>query len=145
MRQDRGRLILLVEDNANDERLTLEALKRAKVPAAIHVARDGAEALDFLYGEGHLPDPPDLILLDIKLPKYNGLELLKKIRQSKLTARIPVIMLTSSDDWNDVDQSYQLGANSYIRKAIDFDQYVEEVRAAGIYWTQINVGSSRES
>ena len=145
MRQGRGRLILLVEDNANDERLTLEALKRAKVPAAIHVARDGSEALEFLYGDGHLPHPPDLILLDIKLPKYNGLELLEQIRRRKETAKVPVIMLTSSDDLSDVDRSYALGANSYIRKAIDVDQYIEEVRTAGIYWTQINVGQSEES
>ena len=145
MRPGRGRLILLVEDNANDERLTLEALKRARVPAAIHVARDGVEALDFLYGDGHLPHPPDLIFLDIKLPKYNGLEVLQQIRNHRETAKVPVIMLTSSDDWGDVDRSYALGANSYIRKAIDVDQYIEEVRTAGIYWTQVNVGRLDES
>lgn len=139
VRHRNGRLILLVEDNAEDERLTLRALKDGSVPAAVHVVRDGSEAINFLHGEGHLPVKPDLILLDIKLPKYNGLEVLKKIRSHKDTAQIPVVMLTSSDDWNDIDLSYQLGANSYIRKAIDVEQYLEDVRMAGIYWTVINI------
>jgi two-component system response regulator len=139
VRQQQVRLILLVEDNAEDERLTLQALKRGEVPAAIQVARDGLEAINLLHGEGRLPKLPDLILLDIKLPKYNGLEVLQKIRQHKDTAQIPVVMLTSSDDWNDIDQSYKLGANSFIRKAMDLDQYLEEIRIAGLYWTVMNI------
>jgi two-component system response regulator len=137
------RLILVVEDNAQDERLTVKALKDGDVPAAIQIARDGREALDLLHGAGRLPKLPDLIFLDIKLPKYTGLELLQRIRQHKDTADIPIVMLTSSDDWNDIDQSYKLGANSFIRKAMDMDQYLEEVRIAGIYWTVINISQHR--
>ena len=139
--QGQSRLILIIEDNAEDERLTRRALKQSEVPAAIHVAHDGREAIDFLHGEGRLPHTPDLIFLDIKLPKYNGLEVLEKIRAHKETARVPVVMLTSSDDWNDIDQSYKLGANSFIRKAIDIDQYMEDVRIAGVYWTVINIAN----
>lgn len=134
-----GKLILLVEDNAQDERLTLRGLKASGVQAAIHVVRDGREAIEYLHGAGRLPDPPDLILLDIKLPKYSGLEVLAKIRGHAETARVPVVMLTSSDDLNDIDQSYSLGANSYIQKSMDIDRYLEEVRMAGVYWTTINI------
>ena len=143
MRQQQARLILLVEDNAEDERLTLRALKQGEIPAAVQVAHDGQEAINLLHGEGRLPRLPDLILLDIKLPKYNGLEVLQKIRQHKDTAQVPVVMLTSSDDWNDIDQSYKLGANSFIRKALELDQYLEEIRIAGLYWTVMNIVQHR--
>lgn len=118
------------------------ALQEGEVAAAIHVAHDGVEALTFLHGEGRLPQPPDLVFLDIKLPKYSGLELLAKIRANKITASVPVVMLTSSDDWHDIDESYRLGANSFIKKAMEIDKYKEEIRIAGIYWTHINVANT---
>ena len=132
--------ILLVEDNATDEKLTLRALRNGQVPAEVEVARDGKEALEFLFGatsngDGHVPD---LILLDIKLPKVNGLEVLEQIRKHKDTESVPVVMLTSSDDMYDIATSYRLGANSYIRKTEDFDQFMEHVRLAGLYWIVVN-------
>ena len=132
--------ILLVEDNATDEKLTLRALRNGQVPAEVEVARDGKEALEFLFGalpenNGHVPD---LILLDIKLPKINGLEVLEQIRKHKETESVPVVMLTSSDDMYDIATSYRLGANSYIRKTEDFDQFMEHVRLAGLYWIVVN-------
>ena len=112
------------------------------VYANVEVARDGKEALDFLYGspDGASGDSrvPDLILLDIKLPKVNGLEVLEQIRKHKETESVPVVMLTSSDDMYDIATSYRLGANSYIRKTEDFDQFMEHVRLAGLYWIVVN-------
>jgi CheY-like chemotaxis protein len=132
--------ILLVEDNATDEKLTLRALRNGQVPAEVMVARDGKEALDLLFGngEGKSAGVPDLILLDIKLPKVNGLEVLEAIRKDKSTESVPVVMLTSSDDMYDIATSYRLGANSYIRKTEDFDQFMEHVRLAGLYWIVVN-------
>lgn len=131
--------ILLVEDNATDEKLTLRALRNGQVPAEVEVARDGKEALDFLFAEdGRAVKVPDLILLDIKLPKVNGLEVLEQIRKNKDTESVPVVMLTSSDDMYDIATSYRLGANSYIRKTEDFDQFMEHVRLAGLYWIVVN-------
>jgi two-component system, response regulator len=131
--------ILLVEDNPTDEKLTLRALRNGNVPADVVVARDGKEAIDMLFGdqEDQLVSP-DLILLDIKLPKVNGLEVLEQIRKSKKTESVPVVMLTSSDDMYDIATSYRLGANSYIRKTEDFDQFMDHVRLAGMYWVVVN-------
>jgi two-component system response regulator len=133
-------IILLVEDNATDEKLTLRALRNGQVPAEVFVARDGKEAVDYLFGDGNGKGPtvPDLILLDIKLPKINGLEVLEQIRKNKETESVPVVMLTSSDDMYDIATSYRLGANSYIRKTEDFDQFMEHVRLAGLYWIVVN-------
>lgn len=131
--------ILLVEDNATDEKLTLRALRNGQVPAEVVVARDGKEAIDTLFGNGSGATLiPDLILLDIKLPKVNGLEVLEAIRKHKDTESVPVVMLTSSDDMYDIATSYRLGANSYIRKTEDFDQFMEHVRLAGLYWIVVN-------
>lgn len=132
--------ILLVEDNATDEKLTLRALRNGQVPADVQVARDGKEAIDYLFGneDGKALNVPDLILLDIKLPKINGLEVLEQIRKNKDTESVPVVMLTSSDDMYDIATSYRLGANSYIRKTEDFDQFMEHVRLAGLYWIVVN-------
>lgn len=129
--------ILLVEDNATDEKLTLRALQNGQVPADVDVARDGKEALDYLFGDRE-PKVPDLILLDIKLPKVNGLEVLEAVRKHEETESVPVVMLTSSDDMYDIAASYRLGANSYIRKTEDFDQFMEHVRLAGLYWIVVN-------
>jgi two-component system response regulator len=132
--------ILLVEDNATDEKLTLRALSAGKVPANVEVAHDGQEALDYLFSEagGEYSQAPDLILLDIKLPKVSGLEVLEAIRKNEKTESVPVVMLTSSDDIYDMATSYRLGANSYIRKTEDYDQFMEHIRLAGLYWIVIN-------
>lgn len=129
--------ILLVEDNADDEQLTLRAMRQSDIPNIIRVARDGAEALDKLFGvsQDYLPD---LVLLDLKLPKVNGLEVLQKIRANEITRTLPVVILTSSDEERDIVESYELGANSYIRKPVDFDQFIDAVRQLGLYWLSMN-------
>ena len=129
--------ILLVEDNADDEQLTLRAMRQSDIPNIIRVARDGAEALDKLFGvaQDYLPD---LVLLDLKLPKVNGLEVLQKIRANETTRTLPVVILTSSDEERDIVESYELGANSYIRKPVDFDQFIDAVRQLGLYWLSMN-------
>lgn len=129
--------ILLVEDNADDEQLTLRAMRQSDIPNIIRVARDGAEALDRLFGEEH-GRLPDLVLLDLKLPKVNGLEVLQKIRSEEKTKTLPVVILTSSDEERDIVESYNLGANSYIRKPVDFDQFIDAVRQLGLYWLSMN-------
>jgi two-component system response regulator len=127
----------LVEDNADDEQLTLRAMRQSEIPNIIRVARDGAEALDKLFGSeaGRLPD---LVLLDLKLPKINGLEVLERIRSEEKTKTLPVVILTSSDEERDIVESYNLGANSYIRKPVDFDQFIDAVRQLGLYWLSMN-------
>lgn len=129
--------ILLVEDNADDEQLTLRAMRQSEIPNIIRIARDGAEALDKLFGPeaGRLPD---LVLLDLKLPKINGLEVLERIRAEETTKTLPVVILTSSDEERDIVESYNLGANSYIRKPVDFDQFIDAVRQLGLYWLSMN-------
>lgn len=129
--------ILLVEDNADDEQLTLRAMRQSEIPNIIRVARDGAEAIDFLYGveAGRLPD---LVLLDLKLPKISGLEVLQRIRSEGQTRALPVVILTSSDEERDIVKSYNLGANSYIRKPVDFDEFIDAVRQLGLYWLLMN-------
>lgn len=132
--------ILLVEDNADDEQLTLRAMRQSEVPNIIRVARDGAEAIDHLFGASAGRRLPDLILLDLKLPKISGLEVLAKIRQEPSTKTLPVVVLTSSDEERDIVESYQLGANSYIRKPVDFDEFIDAVRQLGLYWLSMNRG-----
>lgn len=137
------RVILLVEDNENDEELTLRALKRSNILNRVVVARDGAEALDYLFARGaHANRPPDeipqVILLDLKLPKVDGMEVLRSIRADERTRLLPVVILTSSVEEQDLIRGYGLGANSYVRKPVDFTQFVEAVRQLGLYWLVIN-------
>ena len=128
--------ILLVEDNADDEQLTLRAMRQSEVPNIIRVARDGAEALEHVFGPG--ARLPDLILLDLKLPKVSGLEVLQKLRADERTRGLPVVVLTSSDEEKDIVESYSLGANSFIRKPVDFDEFIDAVRQLGLYWLSMN-------
>ena len=135
--------ILLVEDNPHDLQLTLRALRRANLANAIHVARDGEEALEFLFPPGSTAaDAPDptlrVILLDLKLPKVDGLEVLARIKGDARTRRIPVVMLTSSKEQNDVLESYDLGVNSYIVKPVNFERFAEAIQQLGLYWLLTN-------
>lgn len=135
--------ILLVEDNADDEALTLRALKKNNIANDVAVARDGVEALDYLFGRGgyaerDISDMPSLVLLDLKLPKLGGLEVLRQLRDDDWTTRLPVVALTSSNEEKDLISSYQSHVNSYVRKPVDFVQFVETVRQLGNYWLVIN-------
>lgn len=135
--------ILLVEDNPNDVELTLHALKKSKLVNHIEVVRDGAEALDFIFGQGEYENrsvkhPPRVILLDLKLPKVSGLEVLERLKTDPRTRHIPVVVLTSSGEERDIVESYRLGVNSYIRKPVDFDQFTEAVQQLGFYWLLLN-------
>lgn len=130
-------MILLVEDNPDDEKLTLRAMRQSEVPNIIVVARDGVEAIEHLQGMG-AKRPPSLVLLDLKLPKLSGLEVLEKLRSDSKTKHLPVVVLTSSDEERDIAESYSLGANSYIRKPVDFDQFIDAVRQLGLYWLVFN-------
>jgi two-component system response regulator len=135
--------ILLVEDNPNDVKLTMNAFKTANLANSVHVARDGVEALEFLFGaasspDEKLPERPKLILLDLKLPRLDGHEVLKRIKGDPRTSAIPVVILTSSAEERDVMRTYQVGANSYIVKPVDFEQFTESVRDIGKYWLEIN-------
>ena len=137
------KIILLVEDNADDEALTVRALRKNNVANNLMVARDGVEALDYLFGTGaHAGRDttvlPGLVLLDLKLPKIDGLEVLRRVRAEEHTRRLPVVVLTSSKEEHDVIKSYNLGANSYIRKPVDFNQFTEAVRQLGLYWLMLN-------
>lgn len=142
------RLLLLVEDNPDDEALTLRALKKNNITNEIVVARDGAEALDFLFCTGAYASRdrhalPEVVLLDLKLPKVDGLEVLRRLRADEHTRLLPVVILTSSREEQDVVNGYRLGANSYIRKPVDFDQFVEAVRHLGLYWLVLNEPAPR--
>jgi two-component system response regulator len=128
--------ILLVEDNPDDEALTLRALKRNRIANEVVVARDGAEALELLHGDRAFA--PCVILLDLKLPKIDGLEVLRRIRSEPSTKVMPVVILTSSKEERDLAESYSLGANSYIRKPVDFEQFIEAVGQLGLYWLVLN-------
>lgn len=135
--------ILLVEDSEDDIELTLHALRKEKIANQVHVARDGEEALEFLLGEesasGRCPGyPPGLVLLDLKLPKMDGLEVLRRIKSDPCTRTIPVVILTSSREERDLLQGYGLGVNSYIQKPVDFTQFQEMVRNVGLYWLVMN-------
>ncbi len=137
-------VILLVEDNPDDEVLTVRALRKNNILNEIVVARDGVEALDYLFGIGihagrDLSRQPQVVLLDLKLPKLDGLEVLKRLRADPRTALQPVAVLTTSNEERDIVSSYQLGVNSYIRKPVDFNQFSETVRQLGLYWLVINV------
>ena len=135
--------ILLVEDNPDDEALTLRALKRANVRNPVVVARDGVEALDYLFGTGahagrDTSDTPQVVLLDLKLPRLDGLEVLRRLRADARTKLLPVVILTSSTEDQDRIAGYELGANSYVRKPVDFSQFVDAVRQLGLYWLLLN-------
>ncbi len=135
--------VLIVEDNPSDQELTLRALKKKNLCNKIHVVGDGAEALDFLFARGEYADrtPSDLprvVLLDIKLPKVSGIEVLQKIKADPNLRKIPVVMLTSSREGPDVQECYRLGANSYIVKPVDFDKFTEAVVQLGFYWLMTN-------
>jgi len=133
--------ILLVEDNPNDVELTLHAFKKNKLSNHIHIARDGKEALDYFEQEndgGRYNRYPKIILLDLKLPKIDGLEVLRRLKTNPDTRMIPVVVLTSSREERDILESYQLGVNSYIVKPVDFEKFIETIRTLGMYWLILN-------
>ena len=137
------KLILLVEDNPDDEILTLRALKKANVANRIEVVRDGAESLDFVFGAGShagrdTNDMPQLILLDLKLPKVSGLQVLERIRSDERTRRIPVVILTSSTEEIDIKSGYDLHVNSFVSKPVNFQEFSEVVQRLGLYWLLVN-------
>ena len=143
------KVILLVEDNSDDEALTLRALKNNNIRNRVVVAHDGVEALDYLFGTGlyqgrDTQDAPQVVLLDLKLPLMDGLEVLRRVRADKRTEMLPVVILTSSKEEQDLINGYKLGANSYIRKPVDFKQFSEAVRQLGLYWLVLNENPPRE-
>jgi DNA-binding response OmpR family regulator len=129
-------MILLVEDDPDHELLTIRALKKSNIANEVRVARDGEEAINLLFGENAIS--PQVILLDLKLPKLDGLEVLRRIRSNDSTRLLPVVVLTSSDEERDVVRSYQLGVNSYIRKPVNFNDFAEATRQLGMYWLVLN-------
>lgn len=134
------RLILLVEDDPDHELLTIRALRKSRIANDVRVARDGEEAIEMLFGHGpdSLPALPQVILLDLKLPKVNGLEVLRRIREEERTRMLPVVVLTSSDEESDIVRSYKLGVNSYIRKPVNFSDFSEATLQLGMYWLVLN-------
>jgi len=139
----KSKIILLVEDNPSDVGLTQRALAKSHVANELVVAEDGQEALDYLFGAGayagrEVTELPTLVLLDLKLPRVGGLEVLRQIRADQRTRRLPVVILTTSKEEQDVAQSYDLGANSYIRKPVDFTQFAQAVEHLGLYWLVLN-------
>ena len=137
------KVILLVEDNADDELLTLRALKKNNIRNEVVVARDGNEALDYLFGTGvhsgrDLSVMPQIILLDLKLPKVDGFEVLNRVRASEITKFLPVVILTTSNEDQDRIRGYDLGANSFVRKPVEFEKFIEAVRQLGLYWLILN-------
>ena len=137
------KMILIVEDNPDDEALTIRALKKNNIGNRLVVVRDGVEALEFLFCTGAYSnrDPNDLpqtILLDLKLPKVDGLEVLKRLRADERTSLLPIVILTSSNEERDIVQSYKNGANSYVRKPVDFNEFLDAARQLGLYWLVIN-------
>jgi two-component system response regulator len=139
---DHGLEILLVEDNPNDEMLALHAFKRQKIVNDVHVVRDGAEALEYIFCTGAYADRrienPKLILLDLKLPKVDGIEVLRQVRSDRRTRLVPVVVLTSSSEERDIVETYSLGVNSYIVKPVDFEQFNDVTRRLGFYWLILN-------
>lgn len=139
----REKVILLVEDNPDDEALAVRALKRSNIANELVVARDGVEALDYLFAQGQYSERdsqimPQVVLLDLKLPKLDGLGVLRRLRADERTKRIPVVILTSSNEEQDRLNGYDLGANSYVRKPVDFEQFSEAARQLGLYWLVLN-------
>ena len=139
-----NKVILLVEDNPDDEALTLRALAKNNILNEVVVTHDGVDALDYLFGRGRysdrdVADLPQVVLLDLKLPKIDGLDVLKQIRVDPRTRLQPVVILTTSDEDHDITAGYELGANSYIRKPVDFEEFMEAVRQLGLYWLVLNV------
>ena len=137
------KMILLVEDNSADVTLTIRAIKRANIANEMVVARDGAEALDYLFGTGQyrgrdITQLPVVVLLDLKLPKIDGIEVLKQIRANPVTQLLPVVVLTSSKEESDVTTCYKYNCNSYVRKPVDFNQFAEAVKQLGLYWLVLN-------
>lgn len=135
--------ILLVEDNPDDVELTLRGLKKHNLTNTVHVVMDGAEALDYIFCSGQYADrninnTPKLILLDLKLPKVDGLEVLRKVKSDERTKVIPVVVLTSSKEEKDIIESYRLGVNSYLTKPVDFDKFIQSVQDLGLYWLLLN-------
>ncbi len=144
------KIILLVEDNADDEKLTLRALQKNNIRNEVVVVRDGVEALDYLFGTGtyvgrNLSVTPQVVLLDLKLPKLNGLEVLRRMRADARTKLLPVVILTSSNEEMDRINGYDLGANSYVRKPVDFNQFSEAARQLGLYWLVLNEAPPRRT
>ena len=138
-----GKAILLVEDNSDDEKLTLRALRTKNIANPVVVARDGLEAVDYMFGTGayagrDVNDAPAVVLLDLKLPKLDGHEVLRRVRADPRTRHVPVVVLTSSIEEHDLASSYDLGANSYIRKPVDFEEFVEVAGTLGLYWLLCN-------
>jgi two-component system response regulator len=143
-------VILLVEDNPDDEALTLRAFSKNNIRNPVVVARNGAEALDYLFSSGDyagrdVADLPQVVLLDLKLPKVDGLEVLRQIRADERTELLPVVILTSSREEQDLVEGYRLGANSYVRKPVNFDEFVEAARQLGLYWLLLNEVPPRRS
>jgi two-component system, response regulator len=139
----RDAVILLVEDNPDDEALTLRAMHKNRVTNPVIIARDGVEALDYMFGTGQyagreVSDLPAVIFLDLKLPKLDGLEVLKRLRLDDRTRLVPIVVLTTSNEDKDITNSYKLGANSYVRKPVDFEQFTDVVGKLGMYWLMIN-------
>jgi len=138
-----NKVILLVEDNPRDEALTMRALKKSNIANDVVVARDGVEALDYLFGTGahagrDMTVIPQVVLLDLKLPKIDGLEVLRRMRADRRTKRLPVVVFTSSSEEEDMLGSYSLGANSYVRKPVEFEQFLEATKQLGLYWLVLN-------
>ncbi|HEY0764323.1 MAG TPA: response regulator [Pyrinomonadaceae bacterium] len=131
------KVILLVEDNARDETLTLRALKKSNILNEVVVVRDGVEALDYFSGPVKKP-MPQLVLLDLKLPKLDGLSVLRQLRATERTKLLPIVVFTSSSEEEDMIRSYNLGANSYVRKPVDFDQFLDATKQLGLYWLLLN-------
>ncbi len=132
-------MILLVEDNPDDVELTLIALRENNIANQVVVASDGVEAIELLFGDGEKEGVlPAVVLLDLKLPRVDGLEVLRRIRESERTRLVPVVVLTSSDEEQDIVESYKLGVNSYVRKPVDFNEFIQAVRTLGMYWLLLN-------
>ncbi len=145
----KDKVILMVEDNPRDEALTLRALKTSNILNEVVVTRDGVEALDYLFGTGKYEGRdtsvvPQVVLLDLKLPKMGGLQVLQALRADKRTKRLPVVVFTSSSEEEDMIKSYDLGANSYVRKPVDFEHFSEATRQLGIYWLLLNEAAPME-